>query len=329
MTEKRMIYKSMFEDDFISSLDMTGRYLWVGLIVAVADDQGRGRDNQSLIKSKVFPLDAIEPDEIEGYLQKMADNGKITRYQDGNKRLFQIVHWWNYQMPAWACESAFPAPGGWVDRARYHGKGQKLITCNWDKKGGYSQDEAGKVGALRNAQGRALPSAQGRVIDKSKRREREEERREAEGGAPAAAPTVILSSDEKSKQSEENRTRRWEDEIYKALNNPEKKYPDCLQYYPAELRYILEVYSLISTKIIPSPVYSRLEFNRWRETLQGINDLLSGYSEKDKREFVIDACRIAGRKIKPRAIKALEPYIAGLVDENEKITVENGGKHHD
>ena len=48
----------------------------------------------------------------------------------------------------WAGKSDHPAPEGWTDRFRYHGKGNKIISLNWDSDGGFDK-------------GSALPSALG------------------------------------------------------------------------------------------------------------------------------------------------------------------------
>lgn len=134
---RRIIDSALFEDDFVGGLDFFGRYLWIGLFSAVADDQGRFLDNAAIIRARVFPYDAVTDVQVEAVLVQLAEAGKITRYQVDGKRLVQINHWWVYQQPSWASPSRHPAPEGWVDRVKYHTKGNKIVVLNWDSDGGY------------------------------------------------------------------------------------------------------------------------------------------------------------------------------------------------
>ena len=137
MSNKRLIYQDMFEDDELGMMPMEVRFLWVGLISAVADDQGRLIDNASLIKSKVFVYDSdVSESDIQKWLLMLQNAGMIVRYVAGNKRLIQIVNWWEYQAPSWASESKYQAPKTWVDRVKVHTAGNQVKMLNWDKKGG-------------------------------------------------------------------------------------------------------------------------------------------------------------------------------------------------
>ena len=93
MASKRIIDSALFEDDFVGGLDFFGRYLWIGLFSAVADDQGRFLDNAAIIRAKVFPFDTVTDDQVEAVLVQLAEAGKINRYQADGKRLVQINHW--------------------------------------------------------------------------------------------------------------------------------------------------------------------------------------------------------------------------------------------
>lgn len=185
MATKRMIDSNLFEDDFVGGLDYFGRYLWIGLFTAVVDDQGRCPDNTAIIRAHVFPFDQVSDEQVEAVLVKMAESGKILRYQAGNKRLIQIVKWWEYQQPSWASESKHPAPDGWMDRVKYHGKGNKIIIENWDAEGGFTSLPS----PLHSALPSRLPSGLGRAIKKNEN-EKKDERRGEEGERreqPAAA----------------------------------------------------------------------------------------------------------------------------------------------
>lgn len=141
MANKRLIYQDMFEDDEVGMMPVEVRLLWVGLITAVADDQGRLIDNASLIKSKVFVYDSdITEAMINNWLKLLQDAEMIIRYKSGNKKLIQITKWWEYQTPSWASESKYDAPPTWVDRVKVHTIGNKVKVINWDKTGGLSND---------------------------------------------------------------------------------------------------------------------------------------------------------------------------------------------
>ena len=145
MANRRMIYQDFFEDDYFGIAEPLMRLTWIGLITAVADDQGRVLDNSSLIKSKVFVYDRnVNEAMIDEWLCKLDNAGKIIRYEIEGKRLIQIVNWWSYQTPAWANRSKYPAPKEWTDRVRCHvsgnNQGGKVETMNWDKQGGLRED---------------------------------------------------------------------------------------------------------------------------------------------------------------------------------------------
>ena len=148
MANRRMIYQDFFEDDFFGTQNHTSRLLWVGLISAMADDQGRMLDNVHLINAKVFIFDPVPPDELHSYLDSFRIANKIVRYESGGKNLIQIINWWKYQTPAWASPSNFDPPQGWVDRVKCHipgnqrkkKQGGNILNINWDKKGGFSEE---------------------------------------------------------------------------------------------------------------------------------------------------------------------------------------------
>jgi len=176
MANRRMIYQDFFEDDYFGIAEPLMRLTWIGLITAVADDQGRVLDNSSLIKSKVFVYDRnVNEAMIDEWLCKLDNAGKIMRYEMEGKRLIQIVNWWSYQTPAWANRSKYPAPKEWTDRVRCHvsgnNQGGKVKTINWDTQGGFRGDKK----ELRSKQG----SSQGSGINDVKlRRDNDELRRD-------------------------------------------------------------------------------------------------------------------------------------------------------
>lgn len=137
---RRMITSEMWEDDFFVSLSIFDRLVWIGLITVCADDQGRLKDSAALIRTRIFPLDDIPIQDVEAALARFCKAGKIERYVDGSKKAIQIISWWKHQTPNWAGKSQLPPMPGWVDRERYHTKGNEIKSLNWDKIGGYIAD---------------------------------------------------------------------------------------------------------------------------------------------------------------------------------------------
>lgn len=136
----RMINAETWEDEFFTSLTIFERLLWIGLIAACADDQGRMQDNAVLIRSKAFPVDDIPMQDIENTLVKFAAQDRIIRYVVNNKRCIQIINWWRHQKPQWAAPSNYPPPPGWADRIKVHVSGSvKVRTLNWESVGGFAE----------------------------------------------------------------------------------------------------------------------------------------------------------------------------------------------
>lgn len=138
----RNLSPDIFKDEFFASQSHRLRLLWIGLIVAMADDQGRLEERPLYIKLAIFPFDSkITIKDIETDLKVLAKHKKIVRYTADGKRLIQIVNWWKYQAGAqWASRSLFKAPPRWTDRIRAHerGHGQSIVTENWDRSGGFN-----------------------------------------------------------------------------------------------------------------------------------------------------------------------------------------------
>ena len=139
----RNISGNTFADEFFGGLSHIHRLLWLGLLLNVADDQGRMIDNVALMRSLIFPYDmTVTVKDIEKGLTIFAAKHKITRYVVGTngsgKRLIQVVNWWKFQRSAqWAGRSLFPAPPKWLDRIRAHETGGGITLMNWDQAGGY------------------------------------------------------------------------------------------------------------------------------------------------------------------------------------------------
>lgn len=134
---RRMLNSEMFSDEVFIQLDDITRLIWVGLIVGVADDQGRLLDNPVIIKAKIFPADTKSTQRIQKSLKILENHGLIYRYTKNKKNIIQIVNWWKHQTPSWASPSTFEAPDGWVDREKYNAGDKKVTMNGWDTCGGF------------------------------------------------------------------------------------------------------------------------------------------------------------------------------------------------
>ena len=132
MAKKRIIDSRIRKSGSFVALDWQTRDLWHG-IIAVADDQGRLLGVPASIRSEIWPLDDVTLEQVKDGLDALVEQGMIYIYQVKNQAVIQVVNWWIYQHKQWAVRSDWPAPEGWVDRARYHGKGHKVITEKWDQ----------------------------------------------------------------------------------------------------------------------------------------------------------------------------------------------------
>ena len=145
MANRRMIASDVFEDEFTGQLPGKEFKLWIGIIVAVADDQGRMIDNPALLRAKVFLYDNIDYDEIESALKKFHKAGRIVRYSAGGKSLIQLVNWWKYQGLNWASPSSYLPPDGWTDKEKHNVRlpgsdKPTVVKRNWLMAGGFSTD---------------------------------------------------------------------------------------------------------------------------------------------------------------------------------------------
>lgn len=144
----RHISREIFTDEFVGKIQLEFRMLWIGMLVHLADDQGRMLDNATTIRGSIFPYDAqMRDDIIEAGLRLLMKHKKILRYRAGSngsgRALIQIVNWWKHQDKAltrWAGRSAFPPPPRWIDRIRIKQPGNPTpVEVNWHMQGGFSK----------------------------------------------------------------------------------------------------------------------------------------------------------------------------------------------
>jgi len=140
----RNFSERMFIDEFSGQLQLEFQLLWIGLLMIIADDQGRMLDNAAEIRAQIFPHQPQITDEIiEAGLTLYSEKHKIHRYSVGSngsgRRLIQIINWWRYQKHSTHMgRSQYPPPPKWVDRVCTHDPGSKeTVKVNWDKEGGF------------------------------------------------------------------------------------------------------------------------------------------------------------------------------------------------
>jgi hypothetical protein len=216
----RTLTERTFTDEFFGRLSMDERLLWLGLILACADDQGRLIDNAILIRNAIFAFDDMAPAHVDEMLDKFSHASKILRYVAGTngtgKKLIQIVNWWRYQKSAsWMMPSIYPAPELWIDRCRYHGQGRKIIEVNWYMEGGFSTDK--RIGYLETNQ--PLASGQASLERRGEEIRGEEEEITTTVPPQPAVVAVEAKTDHENHQEKTSTIQREGDGVKPSVNN--------------------------------------------------------------------------------------------------------------
>ena len=132
MSKRRTIDPRIRASETFACLTYRQRDLWIGLIL-VCDDQGRLPGQAAYVRSAVWPYDDIQLADVDADLAALESLGNILRYRVDGRTYIQLVNWHKYQADAeWLGLSDYPAPEGWLDHARYHGKAGKILTLNWE-----------------------------------------------------------------------------------------------------------------------------------------------------------------------------------------------------
>lgn len=128
----RFLDPELRRSESVSKLSFRQRDLWYRLILSV-DDQGRMPGHPGLVRADAWPLDDVPLDEVQADLETLQKQELIIIYESEKKRYIQLLNWKKYQNGAeWLGKSDYPAPDGWEDRFRYHGKGREVIESkNW------------------------------------------------------------------------------------------------------------------------------------------------------------------------------------------------------
>jgi hypothetical protein len=138
---KRLVDTKIRSSYSFSKLTFRQRDLWHGLIESV-DDQGRMPGEPAYVRSMIWAYDDVPLIEVEEDLQVLVKEQMIHIYEKNGSRFLQIINWWKYQSSNWMGASNYPAPDGWLDRYRYHTKGNKIVLKNWGIEGGFVNQDS-------------------------------------------------------------------------------------------------------------------------------------------------------------------------------------------
>lgn len=111
MPRIRTIKPAFWTDEKLAELPRDVRLLFIGLISAMADDEGRCKGNPRLVKAAVFPLDDdVTALHAEEWLTFLHASGRIQLYDMNGERYVQVVNWSKHQRIDRAQQSQLPAP---------------------------------------------------------------------------------------------------------------------------------------------------------------------------------------------------------------------------
>lgn len=112
--KKRMFTPEFFTDeDLVLNLDFAGRLFYLGTW-SVAEDSGVISLSPFSLRMKVFPGDDISVEQIQGYIQKLIDLGKIITYESNGKSYGWLRNFHRHQKLDNPPEPVLPLPP-WVE----------------------------------------------------------------------------------------------------------------------------------------------------------------------------------------------------------------------
>lgn len=111
MARIRTIKPTWWTDEKLALLPRDIRSTFLGLISAMADDEGRSKGDPRLVKAAVWPLDDdLTVDVVAGHLETLAKAGRIVWYQVAGVWYVQIIHFRRHQYIQKPKASELPAP---------------------------------------------------------------------------------------------------------------------------------------------------------------------------------------------------------------------------
>ncbi len=198
-----MLNPDFFTDpDLVAHFDAYGRLFYQGLW-CVADDSGCFEMNTLLLKMKIFPGDAITPEDIEGYLATLLDLGKVIAYEVEGKRYGWLKNFHKHQTLQKPSPPTVPLPDWieWHGEKEYGSQRHKYFYALVENGSGHDLKEEDPVqDASRTEEGHdpeaSGPEEKGREGKGSKENKTT---RQDSGGSPAPPPDSENETPEKSK----------------------------------------------------------------------------------------------------------------------------------
>lgn len=109
MARIRTIKPEYWSDERMASVSLEARLLFLGLL-NLADDAGRLRGHPALIRGALFPYDDLTVAQVDGWLEELADSGRIQRYRVDGEAYVWIRNFAKHQKIDHATPSKMPAP---------------------------------------------------------------------------------------------------------------------------------------------------------------------------------------------------------------------------
>lgn len=111
MARIRSIKPGFWTDEKLAQFSPLVRLTFLGLISAMADDEGRCKGDVRLVKASVWPLDDdVTAQVVASHLDALTSAGRILVYEHDGARYIQIVNWLRHQKIDKARRSELPAP---------------------------------------------------------------------------------------------------------------------------------------------------------------------------------------------------------------------------
>ena len=109
MARIRTIKPEFCQSEKIGRLSRDARLCFIQ-IWTVVDDEGRARAAPRLLAGSLYPYDDDAPALIEGWLDELARNGRISRYVVDGTQYLQVTNWSEHQRIEKKSASRYPAP---------------------------------------------------------------------------------------------------------------------------------------------------------------------------------------------------------------------------
>lgn len=110
MARKRIISPEIWESEGFGSLTVLGKVLYIGMI-SLADDEGRGRANASLLKARILPYnEEVRIAEVEKALMEISTRTSTTLYEVDRTKYYAFDNWRKWQYIEKPRPSYLPAP---------------------------------------------------------------------------------------------------------------------------------------------------------------------------------------------------------------------------